>query len=389
VNFGVLLDDLGHCFIMSETSDKDGFVREALDLLKCDFALFGPFKFCSSIRRLLFQRGAPMPLTEAEIEKRLGNDGPFWRPDQDKKLQLHSLDGFAVNFLCFFKPIFGKVAAKRAPKITTHMAFVDKDTLNAFAYDPTDSDYLICLNRGLIHKVREAIYSPSGKKLLAERFPKIHKIDPTFLPLTASYLAITFAFFHEFAHVFRGHLGYLHTVKLDEDTVLEMAGSQLNPAKTKARYLVECDADTWGGYLTAPSVWQTIETVVDRQDSVLHPGLAEEAIALAGFAIGLFFRIMEATGRPTALYPPHVVRSAIVQTQMMLGLEELEKKSRMLSAASIRDSVVAGMAFGNALAKELQLAEAGVDAKAAAEAWVKDDAPAVNALAETLKQFVP
>ncbi|MBY3027321.1 hypothetical protein [Rhizobium leguminosarum] len=201
---------------------------------------------------------------------------------------------------------------------------------------------------------------------------------------------MTFVFFHEFAHVFRGHLGYLGSVKLDGDEVLEMAASALSPAQVRARYLAECDADTWGGYLSAPAVWQTIDTLIERQDIRQHPALAEEAIALAGFASAVLFRIMESTGRPTALYPPHVVRSAIVATQMMIGLEELERKSRILGAApSFQAIFIAGMAPGNELAKHLRLAEAAIDAQAAVETWLKVDAPAVNALTEILKPFLP
>ena len=331
-----------------------------------------------------------MPLTDAEIENLLlPKHGPIWRPDPLKQSDVHSLDGFASNFLGHVKAIFANVAAQRAPSITTHLMLLEKEDLNAFAGRPGDKNYLICLNRGLIRKTRDAFYSASGTKLLAKHFPKIHTIDPNFLPLQASFLAVTFVFFHEYAHVFRGHLGYLKSVKLNENEVLEAAGSKMSPARIRARYLAECDADTWGGYLVARSVWQTVDTVTQGQPAGMHPTLAEEVVALAGFAVALLFRVMESTGRPTALYPPHIVRSAIVETQMMLGLQEMENASRTLGIASISGTVVTGMAHGNELAKDLALAEAAIDGKAAAEIWVKNDAPAVNALTALLKPFLP
>lgn len=152
---------------------------------------------------------------------------------------------------------------------------------------------------------------------------------------------------------------------------------------------MECDADTWGGYLTTPAVWQQIETVIADQDPELHPALAAEVIALAGFSLGLFFRITESTAVPTNLYPPPVIRSVIVQTQLARGLEAQEKKIRCLGLAPIPLAIVTGMGHANILAKALKLAEEPIDAQAIADAWVKNDAPAVDALSKDLKPYVP
>ncbi|MBY3027320.1 hypothetical protein [Rhizobium leguminosarum] len=112
-----------------------------------------------------------MPLTDAEIEEKLKEDhGLLWKPDDSQRADIHSLDGFAINFMGHFKPLFTKVAAKRAPTIFTHMVLLEKDALNSFASKPGQRDYLVALNRGLTRKARDAFYSAQAKKLLADAF---------------------------------------------------------------------------------------------------------------------------------------------------------------------------------------------------------------------------
>ncbi|MBY3517381.1 hypothetical protein HFN76_35590 [Rhizobium laguerreae] len=75
-----------------------------------------------------------MPLTDAEIEEKLKEDhGLLWKPDDSQRADIHSLDGFAINFMGHFKPLFTKVAAKRAPTIFTHMVLLEKDDVVLFA----------------------------------------------------------------------------------------------------------------------------------------------------------------------------------------------------------------------------------------------------------------
>lgn len=64
------------------------------------------------------------------------------------------------------------------------------------------------------------------RTVLKDKFPKIHALDPDFLPLTVCYLSVAYVFFHEFSHAFRGHLAYLGTVHLAEDDVLDMAAKK-------------------------------------------------------------------------------------------------------------------------------------------------------------------
>lgn len=335
------------------------------------------------------QGGLQMAWTEKQIENGLGNDGPLWRPKQLGKTDVHSLNGFAIAFMDRFRPHFAAVAAQRAPTITTYLSFIRKNDINAFATRLGASDYMIGINKGLVERIRNAMYHDKTKTELRVRFPSLTVIDSNSVALTACYFAVAFAFYHEFAHVFRGHLGYLDTVKLHEETVLRMAAPAMSPAQIKSRYLVECDADTYGGYLMSATLWEHVLRAIDGQPAEAHAALETEVVALAAFAIGLVFRIMESESEPSPMYPLDPVRCVIVQTQMGQGLANLQKKAGPVRVDPITPVLVTGMAHATDVANLLQLAEVPVDAGAAADAFLKNDRPELDALAALLKPHMP
>jgi hypothetical protein len=329
-----------------------------------------------------------MALTDKEVERALKNAGAIWRPKELGAHDVHSLNGLTIAFVEKFKPHFAGIAKLKAPRITTHMVLMKAPDMNAFA-TRVGLDYAIGINKGLIERVRSTFYSDQVRTFAQQRFPALDSIDPDLLSLTATYFSIIFVFYHEFSHVIKGHLGYLDKVQLNEADRLDMAGQTMTPKQTRARYLVECHADTHGGYFGGLAVWEQIEKAFNANSAASQAVLAKEMIGLASFALGLFFRIMESTEQPTDLYPPHIVRSGIVQTQLTLSLEKLERTKSSLGIGPILHAVVAGMAQANVLANNLKLAELPIDAQAFADRWVKEDAPAVNALEELLKSYLP
>ncbi|WP_156393956.1 hypothetical protein [Rhizobium sp. Root651] len=329
-------------------------------------------------------------LTNNQIEIIFPTAGPIWRPDQTKKNRPDTPEGFALQFTEYFTPLLGKVVQQKAPRISVQMALFENPDMNAFAGGSDQLGFVIGTYKGLIETLLAYYYNKQNQVFVSQKFPLMSKLSPDTLSLYSCFFATTYIFFHEFSHVFRGHLGYRSTLGINGSQILEVNAWSGGSQSDRQIYLTECDADIYGGRFTAAAMLEQLPSLIREISCVDETALRSEILSFCAFSIQSLFRLFETTQlQADPHYPPHRVRSAIVLTQLVRGLKRMQLGRHGSTPQSTSHEIVSGIRWSNELADIRKLREFPVDAGAAADDWEKKDAPDVTALSRKIAPYRP
>lgn len=339
-----------------------------------------------------------MTITDSQLAERLSGQGQIWTPDASKMNNVDCADGLALQFFGYIEPALQGVMRAKCPDATLRFVFIDKPGINAFAcrFSKNSRYYIIGIRSGLFHEIIKFFYDPKVETILRQHLPVLACWgSPTLARFCCSFSSVAIVF-HEFAHVVRGHIEYLGSIgALDENVsgieeILE-GTSAADEKQNRARYLMECDADTRGGRFTAAEVLNQITAIVQRYPEELKEQICNELLQLASISIHAIFRLMESFRKSLPVnYPPHLVRSAIMNTQLIQGIEDmLLRAPDYVAIADIQMAVTSGLTIANLIHSEMNLSTLSYDAEEYAQRWVDNDAKDVDALGSLLASHTP
>jgi hypothetical protein len=332
-----------------------------------------------------------MTLTPAQLSIRLA-PRVLWQPNSGNSTNVDTVDGFALSFVDKFNAVLINVAKIKCPGVGLSLILIENDTLNAVAtrYDSTGKQYIIGLNKGLFACLQDFFYNPDVEKTLRTELSEFAKYDTQTLSRFCCSFSATYILFHEFSHVARGHLEYMSAHGFEEEEIVEVAADQ-DTKKDRIRYLIECDADTRSGRITAAEVLNQAQNIIGQNPRDGAGRLTEDLCVTAAFAIHSTFRVMESTRKALPRnYPAYDVRSGIVNTQMIRGIDDVSTRGpAYMKQVDANRSVTKGLQLAEIACAIVSLPRLSYNAQQYAQNWIANDAADVDALDAELKKRAP
>lgn len=131
-----------------------------------------------------------------------------------------------------------------------HCNWSDSESVNASASQTAPDQYMITVNRGLLKAIFENSFKAAG--LCSKHFPVVAEDRYQFARLVAG-VASEMVFWHEYAHLYRGHLRYLKSQGINIARLYERTTEQESNIWPKTdlhlKRFIEIDADIWGAVL--------------------------------------------------------------------------------------------------------------------------------------------
>ena len=323
------------------------------------------------------------------VEKSILEDefGPFWTPDQSMSADLNTTDGFAAQFAALVWPTISNIVKSKTNSGTVvHLVWSDDDSLNAFAgaVSRSDREYVIGINKGAIVKLQKLLQCPEFKSLVLPSFPILGKFGDNTITWFAIYAALAWLLLHEFAHVARGHVGYLARTSAPtvQHAIFEITLAAIPiVGLSEERRLCENDADTYAGRLVASVILHQVNSIIARYPNVSHDDIRSELVTLTGCALHCLFRLFESAGAATSkFYPEPMIRCGIVNTQFWLGMESYKALKPMAN-------IVNGFGIANDFCHRVGLGYAQYSVADAYSKWSLDQLPRLQTFHQDLDEY--
>lgn len=209
---------------------------------------------------------------------------------------------------------------------------INNDEINAFATASSPDQYLIGVNTGLLNATYNFL-APLAQGYYERHADEIKDVScPQFLRIALGSAGMT-VFWHEFAHIFRGHLAYLDAqtknsfTTLNESEILNI-DAILNNESLSGR-LLEIDADIWAAQFQLAQM-----SVVARSTNQFTLATYSKAYAIG--MRGLYEVLNEGSGQhddaPHSTHPHPISRAYIAIAH---GLARLNSEGFSVDEAKI------------------------------------------------------
>lgn len=281
---------------------------------------------------------------------------PIWRPDRGKSDDVDTVDGAAIQLRTVFTQQIKDIAAAAGGSgFRIFVIYFDDPSVNGFATRIWNSKhhFMIGINRGSIATLREIFYRPDCVAAIRGLLPSFsNRLDVELSRFMLS-SAMWWLCYHEFGHIFRGHLGMLRSrAKLHATGAAEFWSKD----EDYQSHVIEADEDTIAG--------RCIATELTRVADLYKAGTADpkrflqDLALLTAYSIHIVFCLFDETHTDDDLdYPPPPVRSSIVNVQLFEQLGQYDP------IAASRLTMLQGIGFGSELAKKIGIDSGKYDLK--------------------------
>lgn len=316
--------------------------------------------------------------------------GPQWDPtilaeqegEESAPAFAVALDRYAGSILAN-KKILG-----RCPSLTTDFVFVENFDVNGFAAKiSTHSEhYVVGIYAGTVIELFNIFFRKDYLSILRQDLKRLAVRSDWELQRYSLYFSSLFLVFHEFSHIFRGHINYSEAQGFNSAPWMEGHGQPAvyTPEYTERRLLSECDADANAGMLLAGEI-QIHSRNIGERFNVDIPSIREELNVLAATAIHFLFCIFDDQCKSVhPYYPPPHVRSAIVHGHVATQLvsEGLDPKSTM-------EQVLRGISRADLIRRKMGLNKGNYELAVEFASWQSNYQERLSELAKTLVPFSP
>jgi hypothetical protein len=318
------------------------------------------------------------------------NYGPPWDPtvlaEQDGE---ESASAFAVDLGRYAASILAnKNLLGRCPNLTTEFFFVENSDVNGFAGKISDHSehYVVGIYAGTVIELFNIFFRKEYLSSLRQGLKSLAARSDWELQRYSLYFSSLFLVFHEFGHVFRGHINYSAAKGYNSIPWMENQSqpSVDSPEFTERRHLSECDADATAGMLLAGEI-QIHSRNIGQQFQVDISSLREEFTVLAATAIHfLFCKFDDQCKSFHPYYPPPHVRSAIVHAHVATQLV-----SEGLDPTSTMFQVLQGLIRAETIRREMGLRKGNYELATAFESWQANYRDRLSELTKALAPFSP
>lgn len=316
--------------------------------------------------------------------------GPQWDPtvlaDQEGD---ESAPAFAVGLGRYAASILAnKELLGRCPNLTTEFVFVENFDVNGFAGKISDQSehYVIGICAGTITELFKIFFRKDYLSSLRQSLKSLAARSDWELQRYSLYFSALFLIFHEFGHVFRGHINYSDAKGFKGASWMESHGQPVvgSPEYIEKRHLSECDADAAAGMLLAGEI-QTHSRNIGMQFQVDIPTLREELTVLAATAVHFLFCMFDDQCKSVhPYYPPPHIRSAIFHAHVatQLASEGLDPKATMVQ-------ILQGLNRAELIKVEMGFKKGNYDLASAFASWQANYRDKLFELTNTLIPFSP
>lgn len=212
-----------------------------------------------------------------------------------------------------------------------------------------------------------------------------------------SELILMFNFYHEYAHVVRGHLRYLNSIRPEGkvNSIITEGNETLSvnngdPKMCYEIFKLECDADMSAGRF----MWGTVLDIIKSCGQNCDEEMTLDIISLTSFAVGSLFLHFESI-RPEAdpSYPRSFVRSIIVQTALRDTIKErisqIDELNHLkgLTSNAIHDSIQKGLNMCVEFRNTYKKITLNYDPVAASEEWNSTHRKNVESNLDLLREY--
>lgn len=328
--------------------------------------------------------------TNPYLQAIFAKHGPEWDPSFIAEQQgEESAAAFALGLSRYASSILeNKSLVGRCPNLTTKFIFIENKEINGLAGKISEESehYVIGIYSGTITELFRVFSFPGYLSLLRDGLGAMASRSDWELQRYSLYFSSLFLVFHEFAHVFRGHLNYSAAKGLDNAPWME--GQTQTPGGsqeyTEKRHLSECDADATAGMLLAGEI-QIHSKNIGERFQVNVASIREDLTVLAATAIHFLFCLFDHQCKSVhPYYPPPHIRSAIVHAHVATQLV-----SEGLDQTSTLAQVQRGLMRAEALKTVLGLAKGPYELATAFASWQSVYRDRLSELTRTLVPFSP
>lgn len=224
------------------------------------------------------------------------------------------------------------------PKVKLAIKYIDNVTVNAVACKGSaiEEDYLIAVFAGAYIKLQELFSSEIFLSNLKSKLKVFSRIPNANLALNCLSYAVSFLFFHEVGHVYRGHLNYFPKRNLslvssllwDEQIQLNTSDFTSSSEMINKRHLSECDADAFAGTIVGGQIYYGSKSILREKifDNTSFDTILSDSIFLASMSIHTVFCIFNEFPTPSnGDYPHPIIRSGVLHGHIAQKLNSLDK----------------------------------------------------------------
>lgn len=315
--------------------------------------------------------------------------GPRWDPTFLAEQQgEHSAAALAVGLEQYANKVLnGVISGAKCEKLRTIFMLVENNRINGFAAKSEDNDenYAIGIYSGTITGLFNVFSRAAYVDYIKDNLNSLKVISPQTVHYFSLYFSALFLVYHEFGHVFRGHLSYSSNLEAN----VWMEGQENHnendePQYTERRHLCECDADAFAGTLLSGEI--KTHTLGLANQLQLEPSKVEEdLLIIAASAVHFLFCIFDhGTKSEHPYYPPPHLRSAIV-----LGHLGAQLISESTHTGNIEARIKRGLQHAEAVKHNFGLRQSQIDLRTALGAWQARYLDRLSKLAPVLAPFAP
>lgn len=299
-----------------------------------------------------------------------------------------NMDLIARNFLVVKRNLIERsIQRGNIKNIRLEVHFSVDDEANALATKDDEGKYYIIINKGLLIDLQMRIGLVSTK--VTHEFPILARINSGIIPVRSADMALSHVFWHEFAHIIRGHVDYLDAANLLRSINQRCKGisevshkgksteDDLSTDQKNLRYFIETDADQHASRSIASDVVSMFEqfseglTLTDKELTLY------EVVKLTSFSVqSLYWSFEIATATDDLDYPYPLVRSAYSLTAFMNGMElitEIISKKYNIKAdlSKIKIAVREGYELSNLLSGDIYKGNITYNPYVKAQEWLR------------------
>ncbi|MBP2312977.1 hypothetical protein [Azospirillum soli] len=321
---------------------------------------------------------------------------PIWNPDNTQAGDADSISGFAIQFRHNHYQMLLNIIERRYPGVELYYYFLNENRVNAIAgrVKPYKKVFVVGITVGALRALHSMFYNQVCTSTLLCSLPAHGLFDQKAASRMLMYFSMTYLLLHEFTHIGRGHIGYLESIRtkkprfiercsLKNMGILEVNSRIEDDHENFERKLSECQADTYAGFMLSTFVaYQADE--LHRSSCGLPKTKIEDALAmLAACSVHLLFCLYESEHkRPHPHYPPPMIRSGMIETQLSRGFMEMRKRS-------IHHYVVTGMMIANQIAVSMKIPQSTYNLTQAYCEFRKHVLPHIDDLSTRAAAFMP
>lgn len=271
---------------------------------------------------------------------------------------------FAVNVRNRIEQILhDKKLLELCPNLKLTITYIENNTVNAVACKGSqiEEDYLIAVFAGAYFRLFDIFTSEDFISNLRPNLKIFEKLSNDNLALNCLSYAISYLFFHEVGHVYRGHLKYFpkrnssltSSVIWDEQHEICTDDEKNGGEATNKRHLSECDADAFSGMMVGAQIYTGSQSIYRNNIFNNAPliNILNDSIFLASMSIHTVFCIFNEHHDPLNHdYPHPIIRSGNLHGHIAQKLISLDSS---LDASSLALLLTRSTVSINAIAAKL------------------------------------